>query len=120
MGGAKEILPKFLQICLNNFYSTKVLRKTFLLLLVHCVFLYHATIDLIEHLVFEIWFLKLPNLKKYARLCKNIVRSQSAQYLDQLPHDSEVWHSIHKEPAHPKPPVKIENKAYLCLPKARK
>ena len=61
LGGAKEILPKFLQICLNNFYSTKVLRKTFLLLLVHCVILYHATIDLIEHLVFEIWFLKLPN-----------------------------------------------------------
>jgi len=28
-----------------------------------------------ENLVLEIWFLKIQ-LKKYARLCKNIVRSQ--------------------------------------------
>jgi len=38
-------------------------------------------------LVLEIWFF-IIQLKKYARLCKNIVRSQLAQYsiLKQLPH----------------------------------
>jgi len=47
--------------------------------LVHYIFLYQVATDLkIEKLAFEIWF--NPTKKKYARLCKNIVRNQLAQY----------------------------------------
>ena len=48
--------------------------------LLYYVFIYHVAIDWkMENLVLDIWFL-IIQLKKYARLCKNIVRSQLAQY----------------------------------------
>ena len=54
--------------------------RNFLKLLLHSVFRFHAAIDMkIKNSVLEIWFL-ITNWKKYARLCKNIVRSQPAQY----------------------------------------
>jgi len=41
----------------------------------HYAFIYHVAID------WKIWYFKFgSNWKKYARLCKNIVRSQLAQY----------------------------------------
>jgi len=39
----------------------------------------------IENLALEIWFL-ITQLKKYARLCKNIVRNHLDQYSEHLPH----------------------------------
>jgi len=46
---------------------------------VHYTFLYHVAIDLkIEKVVLEAWVYN-PTEKRYARLCKNIVRSQLSQ-----------------------------------------
>jgi len=49
----------------------------------------------IENLVLEVWFLITQLKKVYVRLCKNIVRSQLAQYSEHLLHKSEVWRSIY-------------------------
>ena len=81
-GGCKEY---FAHISLNlpeKLLCDKRPRYKFILALVHYILLYHDAIDCkIKILVLEIWFL-ITQLNKvgYARLCKNIVASQLAQY----------------------------------------
>ena len=59
-GGAKDILPKFPQICLKNFYATNFLLTNFLHLLVHLYFPLPSCHTL-ENIAFGTWNLVLNN-----------------------------------------------------------
>ena len=94
-GNFLEVQRILCPICPKTFYATDFFPAIFLHLLVHYIFLYHVAIDLnTENLVgqHEIWY-SIAQLKKYNRLCKNIVRSQLTQYSEHLPHSSKVFNS---------------------------
>ena len=95
LGITNHILPRFPQIARKKTFMRQTFHKfsvavgTFYIPL-PCGRRLENNICGTKNLIF-----KSPTESKYAKLCKNIVRSQLASCSEHLLHNSEIWRSIH-------------------------